>query len=67
MIRTERLVLRRVREDDLADLHEVMRHPKAMAYWSTVPHPDLATTARWLDHLLVVDPAGSVEFIVERD
>jgi [ribosomal protein S5]-alanine N-acetyltransferase len=65
MIRTARLTLRRARRDDLTYLHAVMRHPAAMRYWSTPPHPDLATTERWLDRLLAVDPAGSVEFVVE--
>lgn len=65
MIFTARLTLRRARADDLADLHQVMRRPEAMEYWSTPPHPDLATTARWLDRLLAVDLAGSVEFVVE--
>ena len=65
MIFTARLTLRRARADDLADLHQVMRRPEAMEYWSTPPHPDLAATARWLDRLLAVDLAGSVEFVVE--
>ncbi len=36
--RTERLVLRPAREDDLAAMHAVLSHPKAMAYWSSAPH-----------------------------
>ena len=64
MIQTERLTLRRAHKDDLADLHQVLRDPRAMAYWSTPPHPDMATTALWLDRLLAVDLAGSVEFVV---
>ena len=37
---TERLVLRRARADDLAAMHEVLSHPRAMLYWSTPPHRD---------------------------
>jgi [ribosomal protein S5]-alanine N-acetyltransferase len=65
MIRTERLILRRAQADDLADLHDVMRRPEAMAYWSTPPHPDMATTQVWLDRKLAEDPGASVEFVVE--
>lgn len=65
MIRTDRLTLRRALPGDLADLHEVMRHPEAMTYWSTPPHPDLATTKRWLDRKLAEDQSASVEFVAE--
>ena len=65
MIRTARLTLRRAEPRDLADLNEVMRQPAAMRYWSTLPHPDLATTASWLERKLAEDGAGSVEFVVE--
>jgi RimJ/RimL family protein N-acetyltransferase len=65
MIRTERLLLRRVRPSDLADLHQVMRDPRAMAYWSTPPHPDMATTEAWLARKLAEDMATSVEFVIE--
>lgn len=65
MIRTERLTLRRARAGDLADLHDVMRRAEVMAYWSTPPHPDLATTKLWLDRKLAEDPGQSVEFVIE--
>ena len=65
IIKTARLTLRRARAGDLADLHEVMRHAEAMRYWSTPPHPDLDTTASWLDCKLAEDPARSVEFVIE--
>ena len=66
MITTGRLILRRARAGDLADLHVVLSDAQAMRYWSTPPHSDLAATAVWLDRLLAVDPAGSVEFVVEH-
>ena len=67
ILRTERLTLRRAEATDLADLHQVMRHPDAMRYWSTPPHPDMATTRAWLDRLLAMDTAASVEFVVVLD
>lgn len=66
-LRTARLVLRRAQESDLADLHRVLSDPAAMRYWSTLPHADLATTKAWLERLLAVDPAGSVEFVVVHE
>ena len=65
MIRTERLLLRHARMTDLADFHDILRRPEAMAYWSTPPHPDLATTEVWLAETVARDPAVSVEFAVE--
>lgn len=45
---TERLLLRRPRPDDLDALHEIMSDPRAMRYWSTLPHADREVTAAWL-------------------
>lgn len=64
-IRTERLLLRHARMTDLADFHDILRRPEAMVYWSTPPHPDLATTTEWLAATVARDPAVSVEFAVE--
>ena len=66
-IRTERLVLRRARQDDLDPLHRIMREAKAMRYWSTPPHRDLAETERWLTSMVEADPAQSDDFIVTLD
>ncbi len=65
MICTERLLLRPARMTDLADFHDILRRPDAMAYWSTPPHLDLATTQDWLAATVARDPAVSVEFAVE--
>ena len=66
-IRTERLLLRRPRPEDVHGLHAVFSDPQAMRYWSSVAHPDLATTQAWLDDMLSIDPATSDDFIVELD
>lgn len=65
MIRTERLLLRPARLSDLADFHDILCRPQAMEYWSTPPHPNLATTEKWLAETVARDPAVTVEFAVE--
>ena len=67
MIRTERLLLRQATMGDLADFHDILRRPEAMAYWSTPPHPDLATTEVWLASTVARDPNVAVELAVEYD
>ena len=49
---TKRLVLRRAREGDLAELHDAMRRPEAMRYWSTPEHETLEETRVWLQRML---------------
>ena len=65
VIQTERLLLRLPVMADLAAFHDIMRRPEAMAYWSTLPHPDLATTEAWLARFVALDPDVAVEFAVE--
>jgi RimJ/RimL family protein N-acetyltransferase len=49
VIRTPRLVLRRVRpEEDFAGMHAVLSDPDAMAYWATPPHDSEDQTREWL-------------------
>ena len=66
MIRTERLLLRLAVMADLPAFHDILRRPDAMAYWSTPPHPDLATTEVWLATQIARDPAVALEFAVEH-
>lgn len=54
MLTTQRLILRRARSDDLDDYHAFMSDPRAMAYWSTPPHPDLEASAKQLDRMLAI-------------
>lgn len=65
MIYTQRLLLRHARMTDLADFHDILSRAEAMAYWSSPPHPDLATSEIWLAETVARDPAVSVEFAVE--
>ncbi|HEY2356457.1 MAG TPA: GNAT family N-acetyltransferase [Phenylobacterium sp.] len=62
---TARLRLRRARSEDLADLHAVFSDPRAMRYWSTPPHTDLAQTQAWLEAMIGAPPAESEDFVIE--
>lgn len=65
--RTERLVLRPAREDDLTAMHAVLSDPRAMAYWSSVPHETVDQTRDWLASMIAIQPSEGEDFIVELD
>lgn len=67
MIRTPRLRLRRARMSDLDDLFAVFSDPRAMRYWDTPPHADIAPTRRWLAAMMALPPGASDDFVIERD
>ena len=64
-IRTDRLTLRQARQSDLADVNEFMSHAKAMRYWSTPPHRDIAQTALWLQNMIEAPAKISANFLIE--
>jgi [ribosomal protein S5]-alanine N-acetyltransferase len=66
-IRTERLLLRRARTDDVAAMHAIMTDRQAMRYWSTPPHTELAETERWMASMVEDDPSERDDFIVTLD
>lgn len=66
-ITTERLVLRRAREEDLAALHRVLSDTQAMRYWSSLPHTSLEETREWLGNMISSDPAVSDDYLIELD
>jgi RimJ/RimL family protein N-acetyltransferase len=67
MIRTERLLLRRARPDDLDAFHAILSDRIAMRYWSTPPHATLEETREWL-HRTITSPAdASDDYVVELD
>lgn len=66
-LRTARLVLRRARADDLDGFFTLMSDPRAMRYWSTLPHASPAVTLAWLDQKLERTAAGGEDFVIERD
>ncbi len=66
-IRTDRLLLRRARPDDLEAIHAVLSEPRAMRYWSTPPHRDLEQSRAWLDAMISAPRDISEDFVIERD
>lgn len=66
-IRTDRLLLRRVRADDLDAMHAVLSDPQAMHYWSTPPHGTVEQTSRWLAAMRDAPRAVSEDFILEHE
>jgi len=66
-IRTERLLLRRARADDLDAIHRVLSDARAMRYWSTTPHEDIDQTREWLDEMIATPEDARDDFIVEID
>lgn len=66
-IRTERLLLRRATMADAPAMHRIMSDPRAMRYWSTLPHDNLAQTEAWLRSMVEADPTTSDDFMVTRE
>ena len=66
-IRTERLLLRPARADDLEPLHAIFSDRRAMAYWSSPPHEDIEQTRDWLASMIAIQPSEGEDFIVELD
>ena len=58
MIRTERLILRRARPDDLADVHAMLSDPRAMRYWSRPEHDSIAESRDWLARMIAAMTGG---------
>jgi uncharacterized protein YjlB/RimJ/RimL family protein N-acetyltransferase len=64
-IGTERLRLRRARCDDLAAVHRILSDPRAMRYWSTLPHTELGQSEGWLADMIEAPPECADDFVVE--
>jgi ribosomal-protein-alanine N-acetyltransferase len=67
LIRTNRLVLRRARPDDVDAMHAILSDSRAMRYWSTIPHVERVQTEQWMADMLAIDGATGDDFIVEMD
>lgn len=65
-IRTERLLLRRARPDDVAALHPIFADPRAMQYWSTLPHRSMTQTAEWVESMIAAPSGESEDFILDH-
>lgn len=66
-LRTERLILRAARQDDLMVLYAVFSDRRAMAYWSTGPHDSPARTQQNLDRLIAPGQETLTYFVIEMD
>ena len=66
-IRTERLLLRRATMADAPAMNRIMSDRRAMRYWSTLPHDNLAQTEAWLRSMVEADCATSDDFMITRD
>jgi RimJ/RimL family protein N-acetyltransferase len=65
VIRTQRLLLRLPRAEDVEDIHRIFGDPRVMTYWSGPAHKDVHQTAEWLAPILD-DPAGSaLDYFIE--
>lgn len=64
---TERLLLRRPRLDDLDAMFDIMSDPRAMRYWSTLPHENREVTRAWLAQMIERTTAGGEDFLVEHE
>jgi ribosomal-protein-alanine N-acetyltransferase len=67
LIRTNRLVLRRARPDDVDAMHAILSDSRAMRYWSTIPHVERVQTEQWMADMLAIDGATGDDFIVEME
>ncbi len=67
MIRTERLLLRPFRADDLDALHAMYSDPQVMRYWDRPADGDPEKTRASLDGFLREAPDEHLEYAVERD
>ncbi len=65
-IETARLVLRRPRMTDLADLHAILSHPGAMRYWATPEHEAPEETSAWLQAMIAKGLPISDDFVIEH-
>jgi ribosomal-protein-alanine N-acetyltransferase len=66
-LRTERLLLRPARADDLDALHAIFTDPRAMRYWDRPPYDDIAQTERFLAGFMERHDGRCEEYILDLD
>ncbi|MBT8427323.1 MAG: GNAT family N-acetyltransferase [Erythrobacter sp.] len=66
-IRTDRLVLRKARPEDLDALHAMLTDVETMAHWSTPPHRTLQESRDWLQSMIDGSGMASADYIIEKD
>lgn len=68
VIATARLQLRRFRPDDVEALFAIMSDPKAMQFWSSLPHETSEQTRSWLaDTIAATEGGRGDDFAVIHD
>ena len=67
MIRTDRLVLRALRADDLEPLHAILSDPRAMRYWDRPAFESLEDSRRLLEAFMRDVPRQHLEYAVDLD
>ncbi len=66
-LRTARLLLRRVRADDVDAIHAIMSDERAMRYWSKLPHKTREESERFVAAMLSTPASDSDEFVLEHE
>ena len=66
-LRTDRLIMRRARPEDLQAMHAVLSDERAMRYWSHGPHADHARTKKWLNSMIDAPEDDSDDFVITVD
>jgi ribosomal-protein-alanine N-acetyltransferase len=66
-IRTERLLLRPAKFDDIEAFHSIMGDPRAMAFWSTPPHKEISETRNWVASMIGIERHEGEDFVIELD
>ena len=64
-LKTERLILRAPRPDDLMDLFAIYSDPRVMAYWSTAPHTSTDITQKHIDGMIASSAVQLTYFMIE--
>jgi [ribosomal protein S5]-alanine N-acetyltransferase len=67
LLTTPRLRLRPAQPSDLEAIHAILSDWRAMRYWSTLPHTDIAQSREWLADMIASPADLSCDFIVECD
>ncbi len=65
VIRTERLILRHARRDDVEAFHSILSNPVAMRWWSSLPHASVEETRTWVQGMMTGSVAGAPDFVIE--
>jgi RimJ/RimL family protein N-acetyltransferase len=67
ILRTERLLLRPARLDDVDAFHIILGDPRAMRYWSTPPHATLDETREWVAAMVERSLEPCRDFVIEME